>query len=95
MGRMGGSGWGEIISVHWPGEPKSEDGKAPSIENGIKPNVETLKSALGPFRAYGPNPGASYLCGSPDGKKVFFATRDTDTTRSDFISETSLERSIR
>ena len=69
MGRMGGSGWGEIISVHWPGEPKSEDGKAPSIENGIKPNVETLKSALGPFRAYGPNPGASYLCGSPDGKK--------------------------
>ncbi len=79
MGRMGGSGWGEIISVHWPDQPKSEDGKAPSIENGIKPNVETLKSALGPFRAYGPNPGASYLCGSPDGKKVFFATRDTDS----------------
>jgi len=78
MTRMGGSGWGEMISVRWPGEPKGEDGKAPSIESGVKPNVETFKSALATFRVYGPNQGASYLCGSPDGRKVFFATRNED-----------------
>ncbi len=77
MQRMGGSGWGEMISVRWPGEPKSEDEK-PGVENGVKPNVETFKSALAVFRVYGPNLGASYLCGSPDGKKVFFATRNSD-----------------
>jgi hypothetical protein len=78
MTRMGGSGWGEMISVRWPGEPKSEEGKAPSVESGVKPNVETFKSALATFRVYGPNQGASYLCGSPDGRKVFFATRNED-----------------
>ncbi|PYJ91919.1 MAG: hypothetical protein DME71_00665 [Verrucomicrobia bacterium] len=57
---------------------KGEDGKAPSIESGVKPNVETFKSALATFRVYGPNQGASYLCGSPDGRKVFFATRNED-----------------
>jgi hypothetical protein len=78
MTRMGGSGWGEMISVRWPGEPKSEEGKAPSVESGVKPNVETFKSVLATFRVYGPNQGASYLCGSPDGRKVFFATRNED-----------------
>ncbi len=78
MTRMGGSGWGEMISVRWPGEAKSEDGKPPTVESGIKPNVETFKSALAAFRVYGPNLGASYLCGSPDGRKVFFVTRHED-----------------
>ena len=40
--------------------------------------METFKSALATFRVYGPNQGASYLCGSPDGRKVFFATRNED-----------------
>jgi hypothetical protein len=78
MTRMGGSGWGEMISVRWPGEPKSQDGKTPTVESGIKPNVETIKSALAAFRVYGPNQRASYLCGSPDGRKVFFATRNEE-----------------
>jgi hypothetical protein len=77
MQRMGGSGWGEMISVRWPGEPKSGD-KKPGVENGVKPNVETFRSALAAFRVYGPNRGASYLCGSADGEKVFFATRNAD-----------------
>ena len=79
MGRMGGSGWGEIISVHWPGEPKFDDvnGK-PSLDGGVEAYVELFKSALTGFRVYGPNKRASYLCNSPDGRKVFFATRYED-----------------
>jgi len=78
MTRMGGSGWGEMISVRWPGEPKTDGGKAPRTESPIKLNIETFKSALGAARFYGSNPGASYLCNSPDGRKVFFATRYED-----------------
>jgi hypothetical protein len=78
MTRMGGSGWGEMISVRWPGEPKTDEGKAPRTESPIKLNIETFKSALGAARFYGSNQGASYLCNSPDGKKVFFATRYED-----------------
>jgi hypothetical protein len=74
MTRMGGSGWGEMISVSWPPEPK-EEGKAPRRDSPVKANVEAFKSALAAFRAYGSNQGVSYLCGSPDGRKVFFATR--------------------
>jgi hypothetical protein len=74
MTRMGGSGWGEMISVGWPPERK-EEGKAPSRDSPVKANVEAFKSALAAFRAYGSNQRASYLCGSPDGRKVFFATR--------------------
>jgi hypothetical protein len=75
---MGGSGWGEMISVRWPGEPKTDQGKEPRTESPIKLNIETFKSALGAARFYGSNQGASYLCNSPDGKKVFFATRYED-----------------
>jgi hypothetical protein len=78
MTRMGGSGWGEMISVRWPGEPKTDEGKAPRTESPIKLNIETFKSALGAARFYGSNQGASYLCNSPDGRKVFFATRYED-----------------
>jgi hypothetical protein len=78
MTRMGGSGWGEMISVRWPGEPKTDEGKAPRTESPIKLNIETFKSVLGAARFYGSNQGASYLCNSPDGRKVFFATRYED-----------------
>jgi len=78
MTRMGGSGWGEMISMRWPGEPKTDEGKAPRTESPIKLNIETFKSALGAARFYGSNQGASYLCNSPDGRKVFFATRYED-----------------
>ena len=78
MTRMGGSGWGEMISVRWPGEPKTDEGKAPRTESPIKVNIEKFKSALGAARFYGSNQGASYLCNSPDGRKVFFATRYED-----------------
>ena len=78
MTRMGGSGWGEMISVRWPGEPKTDQGKEPRTESPIKLNIETFKSALGAARFYGSNQGASYLCNSPDGRKVFFATRYED-----------------
>jgi len=76
MRRMGGSGWGEIISVRWPGEPKFDNvnGKRP-IEGGVEAYVEMFTSVVTTFRVHGPNLGASYLCGSPDGRKVFFATR--------------------
>jgi len=67
-----------MISVRWPPKPKTEGGKESSSKSPVSANVETFKSALGPFRGYGSNAGASYLCGSPDGKKVFFATRDTE-----------------
>jgi len=36
------------------------------------------ESALADVRVYGPNKRASYLCNSPDGRKVFFATRYED-----------------
>ena len=78
MTRMGGSGWGEMISVRWPGEPKTDEGKAPRTKSPIKLNIETFKSALGAAHFYGSNQGASYLCNSPDGRKVFFATRYED-----------------
>ena len=78
MTRMGGSGWGEMISVRWPGEPKTDEGKAPHTESPIKLNIEEFKSALSAARFYGSNQGASYLCNSPDGRKVFFATRYED-----------------
>ena len=78
MTRMGGSGWGEMISVRWPGEPKTDEGKASRTESPIKLNIETFKSALGAARFYGSNQGASYLCNSPDGRKVFFVTRYED-----------------
>ena len=80
MTRMGGSGWGEMISVRWPSEPKTDERKAPRTESPIKLNIETFKSALGAARFYGSNQGASYLCNSPDGRKVFFATRYEDET---------------
>ena len=75
MTRMGGSGWGEMISVRWPTEPKTEKGNEWSSKSPVKANVESFKSALGAARFYGSNKGASYLCGSPDGRKVLFATR--------------------
>jgi hypothetical protein len=75
MTRMGGSGWGEMISVSWPPEPKTEESKESSSKSPVRTNVESLKSALAAFRAYGSNQGASYLCGSPDGRRIFFATR--------------------
>ena len=75
MTRMGGSGWGEMISVLWPPEPKTEESKKSSGKSPVRTNVESFKSALAAFRAYGSNRGASYLSGSPDGRKVFFATR--------------------
>jgi hypothetical protein len=78
MTRMGGSGWGEMISVRWPGEPKTDEGKAPRTERPIKLNIEEFKSALGAARFYGSNQRASYLCNSPDGRRVFFATRYED-----------------
>ena len=78
MTRMGGSGWGEMISVRWPGESKTDEGKAPRTDSPIKLNIEEFKSALGAARFYGSNQGASYLCNSPDGRKVFFATRYED-----------------
>ena len=78
MTRMGGSGWGEMISVRWPGEPKTDEGKAPRTESPIKLNIEEFKSALGAARFYGSNQRASYLCNSPDGRRVFFATRYED-----------------
>jgi hypothetical protein len=78
MTRMGGSGWGEMISVRWPGEPKTDEGKAPHTESPIKLSIEEFKSALSAARFYGSNQGASYLCNSPDGRKVFFATRYED-----------------
>jgi hypothetical protein len=78
MTRMGGSGWGEMISVRWQGEPKTDQGKEPRTESPIKLNIETFKSALGAARFYGSNQGASYLCNSPDGRRVFFATRYED-----------------
>src|SRR5437016_3256071 len=82
MRRMGGSGWGEIISVRWPGEAKFDkvNGK-PSIEGGVEAYVEMFKSVVTTFRVHGPNLGASYLCGSPDGRKVFFATRHEEDGR--------------
>lgn len=75
MRRMGGSGWGEVISVRWPEEPKTDTGNTPSVESGVKANIEEFKSALGALRVYGDNSRASYLCASPDGRKVFFALR--------------------
>jgi hypothetical protein len=77
MTRMGGSGWGEMISVRWPGEEKPDEGK-PNPESPVKLNVATFTSALGAARFYGSNQRASYLCNSPDGRKVFFATRYED-----------------
>jgi hypothetical protein len=80
MTRMGGGGWGEMISVRWPVEPQTDEGNAPRTDSprSIKLNIEEFKSALGAARFYGSNKGASYLCNSPDGRKVFFATRDED-----------------
>jgi hypothetical protein len=75
MTRMGGSGWGEVISVRWPPESKTEVGKEWSSKSPVRANVEGFKSALAAFRTYGHNQRASYLCSSPDGRKVFFATR--------------------
>jgi hypothetical protein len=78
MTRIGGSGWGEMISVSWPPEPRMEKSKESSSKSPVTANVETFKSALAPFRNYGSNKAASYLCASPDGRKVFFATRYED-----------------
>ena len=78
MTRMGGSGWGEMISVGWPPDPKTEGGMEWSSKSPVRANVELFKSALTGFRVYGPNERASYLCNSPDGRKVFFATRYED-----------------
>jgi hypothetical protein len=75
MRRMDGSGWGEMISVRWPGEPKGDSGSTPSVESPVKRNIELFKLALGALRVYGDNARASYLCGSSDGRKVFFALR--------------------
>ena len=44
-------------------------------EGGVEAYVEMFTSVVTTFRVHGPNLGASYLCGSPDGRKVFFATR--------------------
>ena len=49
-----------------------------SSKSPIRTNIEFFKSALTGFRVYGPNARASCLCNSPDGKKVFFATRYED-----------------
>ena len=74
MQRIGGSGWGSIMSVHWQ-QPKS---MAPPVDvpaNTVPEYIDRYRVALAGFRSYGQNAQASYLCGSPDGSKVFFAIR--------------------
>jgi hypothetical protein len=81
MRRMGGSGWGTVISVHWAGAAKRKDGEAaPSLDagSGIAHSVNLYKAALDRFQLYGDNARESYLCGSPDGRKVFFAMEEEE-----------------
>jgi hypothetical protein len=76
MSRMGGTGWGEIVSVRWPGDPNAEELKNKHyIEGGVEAYIDECRTVLDTFDVYGPNQGPSYLCASSDGRKVFFATR--------------------
>ena len=63
--RMGGSGWGNIVRLQ-KFDHKDEDGLKKLFELYAKEllSVETLAE----------NGTASYLCSSPDGKRVFFTT---------------------
>lgn len=80
MRRMGGSGWGSTISVRWAGAAKRKGEEAvPSLDAGsVAHSVNLYKAALDRFQLYGDNAGESYLCGSTDGRKVFFATHEEE-----------------
>ncbi len=77
MNRMGGSGWGFIMSVRWsPPKVDRKDEKYPEPPLAdVEQSIAAYRSALQSFRRYGENKRTSYLCGSADGRKVLFATR--------------------
>lgn len=78
---MGGSGWGEIISLKWTSVPKRkpESTEPNPLPGGVSEYAEIYKTALAGLKIYGANARSSYLCASPDGRKVFFAIREEAT----------------
>ena len=75
---MGGSGWGSMVSVRWAPPVKKAGADEPdfALLGEVQDYVKIYRAALVSFRSYGENARESYLCGSPDGRRVFFATRD-------------------
>ncbi|MDQ3116867.1 MAG: hypothetical protein M3Q86_09710 [Verrucomicrobiota bacterium] len=81
--RMGGSGWGSMVSVRWTPPLKKAGADEPdfALPGELKDYVKIYGAALVGFRSYGENARESYLCGSPDGRRVFFATRDRESNK--------------
>ena len=96
MGRMGGSGWGEIISVHWPGESKFDDvnGK-PSLDGGVEAYIELFKSALTALTSMGRIRAPAIFAVHPMERRFSSLLAILIATHSGFISETKPEKSIR
>lgn len=63
--RMGGSGWGNIVRLNKP---------ASGGEDGLAERLQLYAKEASSVEILAENGSASYLCASPDGKRVFFTT---------------------
>jgi hypothetical protein len=74
--RMGGSGWGNIVRLRKP-EVDAEDS--------LRARLKLYAKELSSVEILEDNGSASYLCASPDGKRVFFTTGRADSEHTEFF----------
>ena len=90
--RMGGSGWGRVVSLKRPVEPPANDAKKSSaVEESPSSQLDlvtaTYLSELSSLHNYGENGGLpGFLCATSDEKKVFFVTKRAKSENSELVS---------
>jgi hypothetical protein len=90
--RMGGSGWGRVVSLKRPVEsPANDTEKSSAVEESPSSQLEqvtaTYLSELSSLHSYGENGGLrGFLCATSDEKKVFFTTQRANSENSKMAS---------
>jgi hypothetical protein len=83
MHRIHGSGWGHLSWLALPA-PVTEDSF--EIHNSVEDSIRVLQSV----KKLEENGSCSYLCASPDGKRVYF-TSGIGEKRTHFLSDSAIE----
>jgi hypothetical protein len=90
--RMGGSGWGRVVSLKRPVESSANDTeKSSAVEGNPSSQLEqvtaTYLTELSSLHSYGENGGLpGFLCATSDEKKVFFTTKRAKSENSELPS---------
>ena len=83
ISRMGGSGWGHLA---WLALPTAVTDDHFEEHNSVEDSIHALQSV----KKLEENGSCSYLCASPDGKRVYF-TNGMGEKRTHFLSDSTIE----